>query len=165
MKKLLLVLMLIAPMAVFAQKIGVVDYDAVGQALPEYAKAEGDLKAMQTQTQNDLKSMQDEIQRKYDEYQKSASTMNATQKEAKEKELNDLSQKYQQTVQQKSQEMQKAEQEKIQPIQAKVVQAINNVGKAGNFACIMMKGSMPYISATLCTDVTELCKAEVLKIK
>lgn len=165
MKKLILMLMLMAPLAVSAQKVGIVDLDAVAQALPEYAKAEGDLKAMQTQAQNDLKSMQDEIQRKYEEYQKGASTMNATAKEQKEKELNDLSQKYDQAAQAKSQELQKAQQEKIQPIYTKVNQAIANVGKAGNYSFIMLKGAMPYISATLVTDVTEQCKTEVTKLK
>lgn len=165
MKKLLLMLMLLAPMSMFAQKFAVVDYDAVAQSLPEYAKAEGDLKAMNTQAQNDLKSMQDEIQRKYDEYQKSASTMNATAKEAKEKELQDLGDKYQQAVQQKSQDFQKAQQDKLAPIQAKVAQAITNVGKTGGYVTIFMKGSMPYISDTLVKDVTEVCKTEVLKLK
>lgn len=165
MKKLILMLMLIAPMAIHAQKVGIVDIDAVAQALPEFAKAEGELKALQTQAQNDLKSMQDEIQRKYQEYQKGASTMNATAKEQKEKELQDLGQKYDQAAQAKSQELQKAQQEKIQPIYAKVNQAISNVGKAGKYTFIMLKGSQPYISDTLVTDVTEQCKTEVTKIK
>ena len=41
MKKIFLALMLLAPMAMQAQKIGCVDYDAVAQNLPEYAKAQG----------------------------------------------------------------------------------------------------------------------------
>ncbi|MFA6727118.1 MAG: OmpH family outer membrane protein [Prevotella sp.] len=165
MKKLLLMLMLMIPMSIFAQKFGVVDLDAIAQVLPEYAAAQTELKNLNDQDQKDLKSMQTEIQRKYDEYQKSASTMNATAKEAKEKELQDLGDKYQQTAQQKSQDFQKAQQDKLAPIQAKVSQIIEKVGKEGGYTSIFMKGSMPYISATLVKDVTPLCKAEVLKLK
>ena len=46
MKKFILALMLLAPMAMQAQKIGCVDYDAVAQNLPEYAKAQGELQAL-----------------------------------------------------------------------------------------------------------------------
>lgn len=164
MKKLILMLMLCAPMTLFAQKFGVVDIDAVGQALPEYSKVQGELKSQAQQADNDLKSMQDEIQRKADEYQKGASTMNQTAKEAKEKELNDLYQKYQETQQQKAQELQKAQQDKVGPIQAKVMKAIENVGKAGSYTIIFPKGSQPYISATI-ADVTDKVKAEALKLK
>lgn len=158
-------LMLCAPMTMFAQKFGVVDIDAVGSALPEYAKVQGELKAMATQADNDLKAMQDEIQRKADEYQKGASTMNATAKEAKEKELNELYGKFQQAQQVKAQELQKAQQDKIGPIQAKVMKAIEEVGKTGAYTMIFPKGSQPYISATAVPDVTEKCKSAALKMK
>ena len=42
--------------------------------------------------------MQDEFQRKADEYQKGASTMNATAKQQKETELQGLQQKIQQDI-------------------------------------------------------------------
>ncbi len=164
MKKLFLMLMLCAPMTLFAQKFGVVDIDAVGAALPEFSKAQGDLKAMAQQSENDLKAMQDEIQRKADEYQKGASTMNATAKEAKEKELNDLYTKFQQAQQQKQMDLQKAQQDKLSPIQAKVFKAIENVGKNGQYTIIFPKGSQPYISDTV-KDVTPLVKTEALKLK
>ncbi len=40
------------------------------QSLPDVAKANGEMEALQKQKENDLKSMQDEFQRKADEYQK-----------------------------------------------------------------------------------------------
>ncbi|MCH3994981.1 MAG: OmpH family outer membrane protein [Prevotella sp.] len=165
MKKLLFMLMLMMPMSIFAQKFGVVDLDAIVQSLPEYTAAQTELKNLNDQDQKDLQSMQAEVQRKYDEYQKSASTMNATAKQAKEKELQDLGDKYQQAAQQKSQDFQKAQQEKLAPVQAKVSQVIEKVGKEGGYTSIFMKGSMPYISATLVKDVTAECKAEILKMK
>ena len=68
MKKLVLMLMLCAPMTVFAQKFGHVDAQQVMQSLPEFIKARGDFEAQSKQFENDLKAMDDEIQRQSDEY-------------------------------------------------------------------------------------------------
>ena len=78
MKKLVLMLMLLAPMTMMAQKFGKVNTQTIMQALPDVAKANGELEALQKQKDNELKAMQEEFQRKADEYQKGASTMNAT---------------------------------------------------------------------------------------
>ena len=81
MKKLILMLMLCAPMTMMAQKFGKVNTQQIMQSLPDVAKANGEMEALQKQKENDLKAMQDEFQRKADEYQKGASTMNATAKQ------------------------------------------------------------------------------------
>ena len=44
MKKVLVMLLMLAPMAAFAQKFGHVDVQAVITSLPEYTRAEGELK-------------------------------------------------------------------------------------------------------------------------
>ena len=86
MKKLVLMLMLLAPMTMMAQKFGKVNTQTIMQALPDVAKANGELEALQKQKDNELKAMQDELNRKLDEYQKGQSTMNATAKQQKETE-------------------------------------------------------------------------------
>ena len=156
---------MILPAAAFAQKFGCVDYDAVAQALPDYSKVMGELQAQQKQYENDLKAMQDELQRKAEEYEKAKSTMNATKQQETEQSLMDMQAKIQQAYQDNGAALQKAQQEKLQPIQAKVAKAVENVGNNGGYVYIVMKGSFPYISATQCTDVTEDCKKEILKLK
>ena len=47
MKKLLLLIMLMAPLATFAQKFGKVNTQTIMQALPEIAKINGELQAQQ----------------------------------------------------------------------------------------------------------------------
>ena len=74
MKKLVLMLMLLAPMTMMAQKFGKVNTQTIMQALPDVAKANGELEALQKQKDNELKAMQEEFQRKADEYQKGAGT-------------------------------------------------------------------------------------------
>ena len=133
MKKLVLMLMLLAPMTMMAQKFGKVNTQTIMQALPDVAKANGELEALQKQKDNELKAMQDELNRKLDEYQKGQSTMNATAKQQKETELQGLNQKIQQAYQDGQQELQKKSNELMQPIVAKVRAAIDDVGKAGNY--------------------------------
>ena len=70
MKKLVLMLMLLAPMTMMAQKFGKVNTQTIMQALPDVAKANGELEALQKQKDNELKAMQEEFQRKADEYRR-----------------------------------------------------------------------------------------------
>ena len=157
-------LMLCAPMTMMAQKFGKVNTQQIMQSLPDVAKANGELEALQKQKENDLKAMQDEFQRKADEYQKGASTMNATAKQQKETELQGLQQKIQQAYQDNSQAMQKLQQEKISPITDRLINAIKAVGKAGGYVYIMdVTSGVPYISETLSKDVTAEVKAELQK--
>ena len=139
MKKVLVMLLMLAPMAAFAQKFGHVDVQAVITSLPEYTRAEGELKAKGQEYENELKAMQDEIQRKLDEYEKTKSTMNATKQQETEKAIQDLANKFH--------------------------QAVENVGKNGGYVYIMQAQSLPYISATLSKDVTADVKAEIQKLK
>ncbi len=166
MKKLVLMLMLCAPLSIYAQKFAHVDAASIMQGLPEFIKARGELEALQKQYEDEMKTMQDEIQRKMDEYDRTKSTMNATKQEETEAELNDMYQKFQQAYSDSQQEMQKAQQEKLQPINDKIMSAIKNVGKAGDYVYVMdISSGIPYISETLSKDVTNEVKAEMNKLK
>lgn len=160
MKKIILMLMLLAPLAVSAQKFGKVNTQTIMQALPEVSKANGELEAQQKVYENDLKSMQDELQRKNDEYEKGKSTMNATVKQQKETELQNLYQKIQQTYQDNQQNLQKKSQELMQPIVTKVRNAINAVGQAGGYTYIFEDGAAVYAGPTV-KDVTSEVQAKL----
>ena len=159
-------MMLCAPLTVFAQKFGHVDARALRQTRPECINARGAIEALSKQYENDMKAMQDEIQRKSDEYDKSKSTMNATQQQEVETNLQQMIQKFQQAYQDNQQALQKAQQEKMQPIMNKIMTAIKNVGKDGGYVYIMdISTGIPYISDTLSKDVTNDVKAEMNKLK
>lgn len=166
MKKLILMLMLFAPMSMFAQKFGHLNSQQVMNDMPEFVKARGEIEATAKQYENDLKAMQDELQRKAEEYEKTKSTMNATKQKETEDELMKLNEKIRTAYNDNSQALQKAQQEKMQPITAKLVNAIQAVGKAGNYVYIMdITSGIPYISQTLSEDVTSKVKAELAKAK
>jgi outer membrane protein len=166
MKKLILMLMLFMPMATFAQKFGHVNAQEVMESMPEFIKARGEVEAQAKQYDNDLKAMMDEFQRKLEDYQKNASTMNETKRHETEENLGQMKEKIQQTGQDYQQALGKLQQDKIGPIQNKLVEAIKAVGKAGSYVYIMDTTSgIPYISETLSKDVTAEVKAELNKTK
>lgn len=159
-------LMLFAPMSMLAQKFGHLNSQQVMNDMPEFVKARGEIEATAKQYENDLKAMQDELQRKAEEYEKTKSTMNATKQKETEDELMKLNEKIRTAYNDNSQALQKAQQEKMQPITAKLVNAIQAVGKAGNYVYIMdVTSGIPYISQTLSEDVTSKVKAELAKTK
>ena len=164
MKKLILMLMLMAPLATFAQKFGKVNTNTIMQALPEISKINGELEATAKQYENELKTMQDELQRQAEAYDKGKSTMNATAQKSKEQELQQLYQKYQQTQMDNQKALQKAQQDKMQPIINKVRSAIESVGKAGGYTYIFEDGVAIYTGANV-EDVTSKVQAALTKMK
>ena len=160
MKKIIILMMLFAPLAVMAQKFGHVDTQSIMQTLPEIAKVNGELQAIAQQYENDLKAMQEELQRKSDEYEKAKATMAPTKQKETETSLAEMYQKIQQTYAQNQQEMQKKSSELMQPIVAKVKAAIDAVGKAGNYTYIFEEGAAVY-AGTNVVDVTKEVQAKI----
>ena len=166
MKKMILMLMLFAPIATFAQKFGHVNAQAVMESLPEFIKARAEVEGQAKVYDNQLKEMQTEIQKKAEEYDKTQATMNDTKRKETEATMQDLYQKFQQAQQDNAQAIQKLQNEKLQPIVTKLQNAIKNVGKAGGYVYIMdLSSGIPYISDTLSKDVTADVKAELNKLK
>lgn len=164
MKKLILMLMLCAPMAVFAQKFGKVNTQVVVQSLPDYAKAQGEMAALSKQKENDLKSMQDELTRKAQEYEKSKSAMNPTKQKETEEELQGLNAKIQQAYQDAQNELSEKNNALLEPILTKVQNAITAVGKAGGYTSIFEIGTSGVVFfGDNVKDVTEEVKAKVGK--
>lgn len=166
MKKIIIALVAVFAVALnaSAQKFGHVDTQSIMQSLPELTKVNGELQAKAQEYDNELKGMQEELQRKAEDYEKNKATMSATAQQEQEKTLQDMYTKIQQTAQQNQQDMQKLQQEKYQPIQQKVMTAIQNVGKAGQYTYIFEQGAALYVGPSS-KDVTSEVKAEINKLK
>ncbi|MGP1464458.1 OmpH family outer membrane protein [Prevotella koreensis] len=166
MKKIIIMLMVFAPLSLFAQKFGHVDSQAIMQGMPEFIQARGEVEAQTKKYEDELQAMQQELQRKSEEYDKSSSTMNETKRQETEAELQKMYQKIQQTFQDNQQALAKMQQDKLQPITNKLLNAIKNVGSAGGYVYIMdTAAGIPYISQTLSKDITTEVKAELNKLK
>ena len=162
MKKLILVCLLLAPLTVFAQKFGHFNSSEIIQAMPEYQTAQTELQNLQKQYEDDLKRMQDELQKKATEYEKERANLLDNVRMRRETELTDLQQRIQQNYQDNQMALQKASQEKMQAISDKMMGAIKEIGQVGNYVYIMdVTAGIPYVSATLSTDVTAEIKKKL----
>ena len=142
-------------------KFGHVNTQEIIQAMPEYSKAEQEIKALQEQYEADLKSMYDELQKKGEAFDKEQASLPDNIKQRRQQELQEMQQKIQQSYQDNNQALQKASAEKMQAISSKVLEAVKAVGQAGGYVYIMENNSLPYISTTLSTDVTAQVKAKL----
>ena len=142
-------------------KFGHVNTQEIIQAMPEYDKAKNEIDALQKQYEADLKSMQDELQKKGEAFEKEQATLPENIKQRRQQELTEMYQNIQQSYQDNQQALAKASQDKMQAIQAKVLDAIKAIGQSGQYVYIMENGSLPYISATLSTDITAQVKAKL----
>lgn len=167
MKKLFLMLMLCAPMTLFAQKFGHLDSQALLQSLPEATTVQSKLEAKGKEYQKQLEDMQAELQRQAEAYDKAKSTMNATKQAETEKNLQDMYTKIQQTAQDNQKAFNEEQQKQLGPVLEKVRNAIAAVAKAGNYVYIMEKanGQPLYINEALSKDVTAEVKAQLAKMK
>ena len=167
MKKLLLMLMLCAPMTMFAQKFGHLDSQALLQSLPEATAIQNKLQAKGKEYQKQIEDMQAELQRQAEAYDKAKSTMNATKQAETEKTLQDLYNKIQQTAQDNQKAFTEEQQKQLGPVLEKVRNAIAAVAKTGGYTYIMEKaaGQPIYINEAISKDVTAEVKAQLAKMK
>lgn len=161
-KKLIAMLLLMAPLALFAQKFGHLNSADIIQVMPEYTAAQTELQNLEKQYTNELQLMESELAKKSEAYEKEKATLPANIQQRREQELQELYAKMQQYYQTSQQELAQASQEKMAALTEKITKAIKEVGVAGGFLYIFDTASgIPYISETLSTDVTAQVKAKL----
>lgn len=163
MKKILLAIMLMAPLSMMAQKFAHFSSADIIPNMKEYTTAMSEIQTMQKQYEDDLKLMQDELQKKSEEYQKEQANLLENVRARREQELNDLYQRMQQSYQDNQQALQKAQQEKLGVIQEKVLAAVKKLGEAGGYVYVVdtSSGIIPFVNPSLSTDITAQIKKEV----
>ena len=161
-KKLIAILFLMAPLAIFAQKFGHLNSADIIQVMPEYTAAQTELQNLEKQYTNELQLMESELAKKSEAYEKEKATLPTNIQQRREQELQELYGKMQQYYQTSQQELAQASQEKMAALTEKITKAIKEVGVAGGFLYIFDTASgIPYISETLSTDVTAQVKAKL----
>ncbi len=161
-KKLIAMLFLMAPLALFAQKFGHLNSADIMPMMPEYKTAQTELESLEKQYTNELQMMESELAKKSEAYEKEKATLPANIQQRREQELQELYGRMQQYYQQSQQELMQASQEKQAAIVEKINKAIKEVGVAGGYLYIFdVASGIPYISETLSTDVTGAVKAKL----
>ena len=153
LKKIAFLLLLIAPMSVFAQKFAHFKSMDIIPVMPEYAKAQTDIQTMQKQYEDEIKRASDEFNKKYAEEQKN---LPQNIQERRQKELQELSEKGMQFQQDAQQQLQKAYADMMEPIYKKLEDAVQAVGKAGAYTYVfdLNRTDIPYIDEAQSKDIT-----------
>ena len=163
LKKIFLLLMLVLPMSVFAQKFGHIKSQEILLAMPEYTKAQTDIQTMQKQYEDDMKRVQEEFQKKFTAFQEEQANLPKNILERRQNELQQLQERGMQMGQDAQRELEKAWMEMLEPIAKKIDDAIKAVGQEGSSVYIFDLSStqIPYVSETLSTDITGTVKTKL----
>ncbi len=163
-KKVLLAIALICPMLLSAQtlKIGLVDFGSVLQAMPETTAAQNQIKEVSDKYQAEYQKLGEEMNRLMEEYQKMAENELPAIKERKTRELSDYQQKIQAFEQNAMNDINKMQNDLMGPIQQKIAQAVESVGREGNFSLIQIYDpQLVLYRAEPVEDITPLVKAKL----
>ena len=163
LKKIALILLLIAPMSVFAQKFGHIRTQEILTIMPEYTKAQTDIQTMQKQYEDEMKRLQDEVNKKFTAYQQEQANLPKNIQERRQKELQELNERGMQMGQDAQQQLQQSWLQMLEPIAKKIDDAIKAVGQEGGYVYIfdLNATQIPFINETYSTDVTSAVKAKL----
>ena len=160
MKKIIITMLLILPMAVSAQKFGHINTQEVFAQMPEVAQVRLKMDTIQSQYEKQLASMNEEIQKKMQDYQAQEATMADAIKQIRQQELQEMNQRIQLFYQTAEQDIQKKQQELLAPVHEKMAKAIKAVGEREGYTYIFDSQAMVHIGADA-LDATPAVKKEL----
>lgn len=160
MKKIIIAMMLMLPMAISAQKFGHVNTQELFAQMPEMNQVKLKMDTIQNQYEMQLTSMNEEFQRKMQDYQSQEATMPDAVKQIRQQELQEMQQRIQLFYQTAEQDIQKKQQELLLPVHEKMVKAIKTVGDREGYTYIFDSAAMQYI-AEGANDVMPAVKKEL----
>ena len=163
LKKIALILLLIAPMSLFAQKFGHIRTQEILTIMPEYTKAQTDIQTMQQQYDDEMKRLGEELNKKFTAYQQEQANLPKNIQERRQKELQELNERGMQMGQDAQQQLQQSWMQMLEPIAKKIDDAIKAVGQEGGYIYIfdLNATQIPFINETQSTDVTSAVKAKL----
>ncbi len=164
LKKILLAVAVVFGLSASAQtiKIGLVDINGIIAGMPETATAQTKLQETQKKYEAEYAKLGEELQKQYEELQKMSEDELPAIKERKTKAFADNQQKMQTFEQQVMQEMQKLQNDLMAPVIQKAKEAIESVGKEGNFTLVQaLEPTITFYYSSPAEDITPLVKAKL----
>lgn len=163
MKKFIILLLIALPMGLTAQevKIAFVNAGEVYEKLPEMAKIQSELSALNDAYNKELKDMQDEYQRKTAAYLSQQDSLTENIKLRRMQEIEDIRQRTDNLVTTAQQDMEKKRQELFRPVQEKIMKAINDVGTEKGYTYIIDPQVLLYHNPNTAIDATPFVKTKL----
>ncbi len=149
------------PACAFAQtKIGVVNFQDVVTAMPEYKTAQDQLAASSKTYEDEYGKLMEEINKKYEDYQALGQDTPAAIRERREQEIQDLTQRVQAFQQKAQQDLSRQEQTLMAPVQEKAMNTIKTVGADKGLSLVVPDNLVLY-TGTDVIDITADVKAKL----
>lgn len=163
-KRILLAIAIILPMSAFAQKFGVVDLEAVFQAMPESTTMKTSLSEASKKYEEEYQRLGEELNKLIAEFQTLSQDPNTPQA-ITERRLNDIQERKQKVDEFRAtaeQNLNRLQEQLIAPIQQKISEAVKAVGADGQYTFIFPndQGLLLYQGTTV-EDVTAAVKAKL----
>ena len=163
-KKLIILLLAIAPIAAVAQnaKLAHVNTSELFNKMPEIPGIETQLNTKQEEISKNGQALIDEFNKKSEEFQKLAASSSETVKADHQKQLDSIQERYQMFLQNSQKEMEELRQKLLAPVQQKIVNAIKSVGDEKGYTYVfdLAAGNLVYVSTTA-EDATPLVKTKL----
>lgn len=157
LKKILLAMAIALPFfGVQAQtlKVGLVDTNAIIQAMPERTEAETKLGEASKKYEAEYQKLGEEMKRLLDDYQQMKPDELQAIKDRKTRELDDFQRKMQQFESSAQQDLAKMQQELMGPIMQKVRTAIEAVAKEGGYS--LVQDNLPQLTYYYASPVVDI---------
>ncbi|NDW19851.1 OmpH family outer membrane protein [Dysgonomonas sp. 216] len=162
LKKLIILLFVVAPIGAFAQnKLGYINSEETIMQMPELKDIESKLAGKNEEIKKNIASMEAEYNARVKEFQET-NTDSLTQSTIldRQKQLEQIQERYENYVQNSNKEFGELRQQLLTPLQQKFQKALKEVGDEQGFTYIMEAGALPYVSTTA-IDAAPFVKAKL----
>ena len=160
LKKILLAVVMALPFSALAQKFGVVDFDAVLQAMPETAAMQTQLTETSKKYEDELAKLTEEFQKLYTEFQTLQADANTPEsiKERRMQEIQERHAKIEQFSNTAQQDLQRLQQTIVQKVQ----DAVKAVGAEGAYTMVFPNApDLLLYTGTGVEDITQQVRAKL----
>jgi outer membrane protein len=140
-------------------KFGHANIQEIMRSMPEFKEMQETMEAEYDKLENQLATMQEEYQKMEQDYLQNAEALGALERQQKEQQLMETSQKIQTFYQSSQENLSQKQQQLRQPIMEKLRDAIEEIGEEGGFIYIFAENSGATVyQSDQSIDVTEQVK-------
>lgn len=140
MKKLILFFLLLATMPALAQselKFGYLSYNAVMQAMPEYAAMQNSMAELRQKYEAEQKRVEDDFNKKYEEFLDGQKSYPKTILQKRQSELQEMLDKNIAFKKESQRLLSQAEEEAMAPIRVRLAEVLDAIGLERGYAFIV----------------------------
>lgn len=163
LKKLILLLLVIAPVAMFAQdKIAHINSSEILSKMPELKEVETKLATKRETITKRLQAIEQEYQKKLEEFRGDTTELSPSVIQDRQNQITNLQQRYEDYLQSSGTEFEQEQQTLFTPLQEKLRKAIKEVGDEHNYTYILdvSTGAVAHIGSNA-VDASKQVKAKL----